>query len=104
MSDFLDDFGKILKRKRSKNSWSQKQAAEKIGVTQASFSGYESGVLPRKREDIEKLVNTFGITLAVYENDHIDSVLHAAGYEVKWERNHLVASKDGHRWVCYPDD
>ena len=104
MADFWNDFGKALKRKRSKNSWSQKQAAEKVGVSQAAFSAYESGVLPRKREDIERLAEIFGITLAVFENDHIDSVLHAAGYEVQWARNHLIASKDGHRWVCYSDD
>ena len=104
MSDFLNDFGTALREKRLEKGWNQTKAANKIGATQTSFYRYEKGVLPRDSETINKIAETFGITLAVLTSDNIDAVLHAAGYEVEWERNHLIASKNGHRWVCYPDN
>ena len=104
MSDFLNDFVTAIREERLKKGWSQAQAAKKVGVTQTAFYRYEKGVLPKDSAGINKLAEIFGLTLAVLRNDNIDAVLHAAGYEVEWERNHLIASKNGHRWVCYPDD
>ena len=69
-------FSKRLKLLRQKTGMTQRQAAEKIGVTAASLSAYENGV---QKPSIEVVINTalafnvsFGWLCGFYDDDDSD--------------------------------
>jgi transcriptional regulator with XRE-family HTH domain len=60
---FFMEFKEILKSQRVRMGLTQRELAEKIGVTDRTIQNYERGVKPAARfEHVRALANVFGIT------------------------------------------
>lgn len=56
-------FAKRIKELRIKNNLTQKQLAEKVGITSTGVSYWESGVAVPNVDTLTKLSNYFGVTI-----------------------------------------
>lgn len=100
MCDFQNNYADLLKRRRAEFGWSQAEAAKHLGMSQRSYSRYESGVLPKDSKVLPTIEEVFGIKFAVFRGNEIDEVLHACGFEIKRTERGILASKDGKTWAC----
>lgn len=64
-----------IKELRKLNEWTQSQLAEKLNVTKATISKYESGSLDISTETIEKLSAIFGVTAGYLMGDESESIV-----------------------------
>ena len=55
-------FCKTLREMRQSLEWTQKQVAEKIGITYQSYQAYENGIALPAFENLLKLCDIFDIT------------------------------------------
>ena len=102
MSDFLTEFANAIRVKRTELGLSQRDLAKKLDTRQRAISGYENGVLPKDNTVIDKLADVLGVNLIVTSNDSLDELLSAAGYEIMWSNDQIIATKGGKSWLYSP--
>lgn len=66
------DISKIIKSTRELRGMTQKQLAEKSGISEISIRKYESGDRKPKLEKIKKLANALSIPTTLFDPDYLD--------------------------------
>lgn len=59
----MSDLAEKIKKLRQERGWSQDYLAEKVGIGQQYISKYESGKLSPSFKTLEKLADTFGVSV-----------------------------------------
>ncbi|MCR0316598.1 helix-turn-helix domain-containing protein [[Clostridium] innocuum] len=57
------DFNEIMRMCREKAGFSQREAAERLGITKSTYSRYENGESCMSVDDLRKFINLYGIDL-----------------------------------------
>lgn len=78
-------FGSVLKSNRLGMQWTQQELAEKIGVTKASISQFESGKNFPAPKTMKKIASTFELSIDSFIRYVIQDMANAYGgpYEVE---------------------
>ena len=72
------EFSEKLRNIRISKGWSQRELAEKSGISERTIQNYESGsVMPKKRSSYAILAETLGVEESVLLDQNIDFVLRA---------------------------
>ncbi|MBR2676931.1 MAG: helix-turn-helix transcriptional regulator [Solobacterium sp.] len=72
------EFSEKLRNIRISKGWSQRELAEKSGISERTIQNYESGsVMPKKRSSYTVLAETLGVEEPVLLDQNIDFVLRA---------------------------
>ena len=72
------EFSEELRNIRISKGWSQRELAEKSGISERTIQNYESGsVMPKKRSSYTVLAETLGVEEPVLLDQNIDFVLRA---------------------------
>lgn len=107
-SDLID----ILRSRRTELGLSQKDVAEKIGMSLRAYSRYETGeTIPSTPERIRDIEDALGISLRISEEakepkstptvnpKDVRGILAAAGYVITSHDDFFTAEYDGDTWV-----
>ena len=70
------DFGLLIKQLREQRNWTQKQLAEKTGVSRTSIGNYERNIVEPPKEFIANAAVAFGISTDYLLNIKQRGVLH----------------------------
>ena len=74
--------GKILRKMRIDNNFSQKQLAEKLLITQTTLSGWERGYRQPTFESIEKIAHFCNYTIT-FTNNVNNEIINTANIDRK---------------------
>lgn len=92
-------FGKKLKEIRKQHNLTQKNMGEKLMLEQSTYSRYESGMSNPNIDIINRVVETFGVTLQSLMQSDDKSVI----FETGSSNNGFVNSDNG-TYISVPKD
>lgn len=81
------DFGLLLKQLRNKKGWTQKQLADKTGVSRASIANYEHNTAEPPKEFIISAALAFGVSTDYLLNVKQQGVLHIGDLPIEIQKS-----------------
>ena len=88
------NFSQLLKSIRMEKGFSQKEIAEKLGVSQPSYAQYENGKRNPKAETIKKIADALGVSIEEINPDLGNLSMEIVKKEIARQMKEIIDSTD----------